>query len=57
MSRNLELLKEVLSVPTVTYDEDRMVQFISDWLHENNIEHYVDEYLNVYAVKQTGDIP
>lgn len=57
MSRNLELLKEILSVPTVTYDEERMVQYISDWLHENNIEHYVDEYLNVYAIKQTGDLP
>jgi len=57
MSRNLELLKEILSVPTVTYEEDRMVQFISDWLHENKIEHYVDEYLNVYAIKQTGDLP
>ena len=56
MSRNLDLLKEVLSVPTVTYNEDRMVQFISDWLTENKIEHYVDEYMNVYAIKQTGEV-
>jgi di/tripeptidase len=57
MSRDLQLLKNVLSVPTVTYEEDRMVQFISDWLTENKIEHYVDEYLNVYAIKQTGEVP
>jgi hypothetical protein len=54
MSRDLNLLKEVLSVPTHTYEEDLMVQFISDWLRKNNIDHYVDEHLNVYATKQTG---
>lgn len=55
--RDLELLKEVLSVPTYTYEEEQMVQFIVDWLKKNNIEHYVDEYLNVYAIKQTGELP
>jgi len=34
-----------------------MVQFIVDWLKSNNIEHYVDEHLNVYAIKQTGELP
>ena len=37
MERNYELLKEVLSVPTKTYQEERMVQFITNWLTENNI--------------------
>jgi len=32
MARDLQLLKEVLSVPTHTYQEDLMVQFIVDWL-------------------------
>lgn len=57
MARDLQLLKEVLSVPTHTYQEDLMVQFIVDWLKSNNIEHYVDEHLNVYAIKQTGGLP
>jgi putative aminopeptidase FrvX len=57
MARDLQLLKEVLSVPTYTYQEDLMVQFIVDWLKSNNIEHYVDEHLNVYAIKQTGELP
>ena len=52
MEQNLELLKAVLSVPTATYREDRMVEFLVNWLTENNIEHYVDEYNNVYATKQ-----
>jgi tripeptide aminopeptidase len=57
MARDLQLLKDVLSVPTHTYQEDLMVQFIADWLKENNIDYYVDEHLNVYATKQTGELP
>ena len=52
MEQNLELLKAVLSVPSATYHEDRMVEFLVNWLTENNIEHYVDQYNNVYATKQ-----
>lgn len=52
MEQNLELLKAVLSVPTATYHEEKMVAFLVNWLTENNIEHYVDQYNNVYATKQ-----
>jgi di/tripeptidase len=52
MTNDILLLKEVLSVPTVTYKEDLMVEFLQNWLTENNIEHYVDEHKNVYATKQ-----
>lgn len=54
---DLEFLKEVLSIPTVTYKEDRMVQYIVDWLKANDIEHHVDEHFNVYAIKKTGELP
>ena len=49
---NLELLKDVLSVPTKTYQEERMVTFLVNWLTENKIPHFVDEFNNVYATKQ-----
>ena len=49
---NLELLKDVLSVPTKTYQEERMVTFLVNWLTENSIPHFVDEHNNVYATKQ-----
>jgi hypothetical protein len=49
---NLELLKDVLIVPTKTYQEERMVAFLVNWLTENNIPHFVDEHNNVYATKQ-----
>ena len=52
MKQNLELLKTVLSVPTTTYNEEKMVAFLVNWLTDNNIEHYVDEFNNVYATKQ-----
>ncbi|MCX8483254.1 MAG: hypothetical protein ORN50_06695, partial [Crocinitomicaceae bacterium] len=58
MTQNIDLLKEVLSVPSKTYKEDLMVEFLVNWLTENNIEHYVDEHKNVYATKQeTTELP
>ena len=57
MERNYQLLKDVLSVPSKTYNEELMVEFISNWLTENNIDHEVDEYMNVYARKTTGPVP
>ena len=56
--KNLELLKSVLSVPTKTYQEEKMVSFLVDWLTENKIDFFVDEYNNVYATKQESkDLP
>jgi di/tripeptidase len=58
MEKNLSLLKEVLSIPSKTYQEDLMVQYITNWLSENNIEYYVDTYNNVYATKKvSNEIP
>jgi len=55
MSYDKEFLKQVLSVPTKTYKEDRMIQFIVDWLNSKNIPFVVDEYGNIYATKQDFD--
>ena len=52
MTQDLQLLKDVLSVPTKTYKEDLMVDFLKKWLTENNIDFFVDEFKNVYALKQ-----
>lgn len=58
MTQNLPFLKEVLSIPTKTYKEDLMVQYLVAWLTENNIEHSVDEHKNVYATKKVSeDLP
>ena len=55
MNRNYDLLKSVLSVPTETYKEEFMVQFIIDWLDENKIPFVVDQYYNIYVTKQTDE--
>ncbi len=52
---DLNFLKQVLSVPTVTYNEQLMVDFITKWLGENDIDYHVDTNNNVYATKNTGD--
>jgi len=57
MEQNIQLLKEVLSVPTSTHKEEMMIEFLMKWLTENNIEHDVDEYGNVYATKKIGETP
>jgi di/tripeptidase len=58
MTQDISFLKEVLSVPTKTYQEQRMVEFLVNWLTENNIDHYVDDKMNVYATKQeTSELP
>jgi tripeptide aminopeptidase len=58
MFNDYDLLKEVLSVPTVTYREEKMIEFIIDWLDKNQIEYYLDSHDNVYATKgNTDDLP
>jgi len=56
MKQDIELLKEVLSVPTKTYQEERMVAYIANWLVDNNIEYYIDINNNIYATKKSGDV-
>ena len=55
MNRNYELLKDVLSVPTQTYKEEYMIQFIVDFLRKNNIPFEMDKQYNIYATKQTDE--
>jgi tripeptide aminopeptidase len=55
MEKNITFLKEVLQVPTKTYQEELMVEFIVEWLTKNNIEFFVDNFNNVYATKQISD--
>jgi tripeptide aminopeptidase len=55
MKRDYQLLKEVLSVPTKTYQEDLMIEFLTKWLEENGIPFNMDEHYNIYAIKQTDE--
>jgi tripeptide aminopeptidase len=56
MQRDLNLLKSVLSVPTKTYQEGLMIEFISKWMTENDIPFWVDDHGNIYATKDDGEV-
>lgn len=55
MQRDYTLLKNVLSIPSKTYKEGLMVEFITKWLSDNNIQYQVDVHNNIYATKQTDE--
>ena len=50
----LNRLKEVLSVPTKTYQEENMIQYLRNVLDAMpDVEYYTDDLKNVYATKGT----
>lgn len=51
MKQNIELLKEVLSIPTKTFNEKHMIEYLADYLTKNNYEYYIDIYSNIYVTK------
>lgn len=46
-------LKEILSIQTTSYDQGRMVEYITSFLGQCNISYYIDEG-NIYATKGEG---
>jgi tripeptide aminopeptidase len=53
MFKDYNLLKEVLSIPTVTYKEEKMIDFLTNWLNINNYHFFVDKMKNIYVTKNT----
>jgi putative aminopeptidase FrvX len=46
-----ELLKEILSIPSYSGKETKLVNFITSFLDANNIKYILDEMKNIYCVK------
>ena len=46
-----ELLKEILSIPSYSGKETKLVNFITSYLDANNIKYTLDEMKNIYCVK------
>ena len=46
-----ELLKEILSIPSYTGNELKLVDFICEFLKKNKILYEVDEMFNIYCTK------
>ena len=51
-----KLLKEILSIPSYTGNESKLVHFICEFLEENKIPYKVDELFNIYCTKGDADI-
>ena len=56
MTINTNLLKEVLSVPTVSRHEGIMVEYLTNYLTNKGYNFQVDEHMNVYVTKQTSEV-
>jgi putative aminopeptidase FrvX len=51
-----KLLKEILSIPSYSGNERKLVNFICEFLEENKIPYKVDELFNIYCTKGDADI-
>ncbi len=56
MTIDTNLLKEVLSVPTVSRHEGIMVEYLTNYLTNKGYNFQVDEHMNVYVTKQTSEV-
>lgn len=48
---NLNFFKELLSVPTHTYKEDKMIEFLSNHLKSKSYDFFIDELGSIYVTK------
>lgn len=55
MERDYQLLKDILSIPTKTYKEDLMINFLVDYLTKNGYSFFLDGMRNIYVTKQTDE--
>jgi putative aminopeptidase FrvX len=51
-----KLLKEILSIPSYSGNERKLVNFICEFLEKNKIPYKVDELFNIYCTKGDADI-
>jgi|694.fasta_scaffold02377_39 putative aminopeptidase FrvX len=53
---NIERLSDLLSIPSVTYDEWDMVEYLSEYFDKKGYEYGVDSYGNIFVTKGTDVI-
>ena len=44
-------LRDVLSIPSVSKREDRVIEFVLDFCQKNNLNYHIDEKRNIYVQK------
>jgi hypothetical protein len=53
---NIERLSDLLSIPSVTYDEWDMVEYLSEYFDKKGYEYGIDSYGNIFVTKGTDVI-
>ena len=51
---NIQLLTDILAVPTYTHNEERLVSFLEEYLTAKGINYQIDDVGNIMAVKGTA---
>ena len=54
--KNLKHLKKVLSIPTKTWKEDLMIQYLTDYCVEKGFNYSIDKNGSVYVTKGNTDV-
>ena len=54
--KNLKHLKEVLSIPTKTWKEDLMIEYLSNYCDNKGYNHWKDKNGSVYVTKGNADM-
>lgn len=54
--KDLNLFKEILSVPSKTYEETRMVNFLCTYLDNRDYNYFVDHKRNIYVTKGQSEV-
>lgn len=50
-TKNLELLKKILSIPSYSHREDLVIEFLCNYCQENNLDYQIDDVGNVFITK------
>ena len=50
-----EKLKNILSVPTYTWEEDQLIDYVTSILDQKGYEYYVDNLGSIYVTKGKSD--
>ena len=53
---NLKHLKEVLSIPTKTWKEELMIQYLTDYCVKKGLDYSIDKNGSVYVTKGKTDV-
>jgi putative aminopeptidase FrvX len=53
--QKIEHLKEVLSIPTKTYQEELMIEYLVNYLSTKGYDYKVQENGNIYVTKGVAD--